>query len=414
MSRPQQAVILCGGLGTRLRPLTDTLPKPMAPVNGRPFLAYLVQQLREQGIRRIVLLTGYRGEMIHDYFGDGTSAGVQITYSQGPTEWETGRRVWEARDQLDSTFMLLYSDNYAPFDLDQLRSFHQTRGAALTVIVQAKRDANLRLRADGMVDLYDRTRTAPGLDFVEIGYMIVDRDRVVPAIDDPDASFSLTLQRLAENGQIAGFITSDPYHSISDMDRLRMSERYLANKRILMIDRDGTINTRPPKAEYVTCWEQFHWVEPTVEAMRQLAVKGFQFIVLSNQAGVARGMIDADMLSALHDRMRSELAEQGIETLAVYVCPHHWDAGCECRKPAPGMFLQASTAYQLRLNRTIYIGDDPRDSLAAYNAGCASALVGPERHAADDGPARPEQTADTLLELMPWIVKRFEEWEAIP
>ena len=75
----------------RLRPITDNLPKPMAPVNGRPFLAYLLQQLKEQGIRRVLMLTGYRGEMIHEFFGNGESFGVDICYSHGPVEWTHSR-----------------------------------------------------------------------------------------------------------------------------------------------------------------------------------------------------------------------------------------------------------------------------------------------------------------------------------
>ena len=124
MSRPEQAVILCGGLGMRLRPITDNLPKPMAPVNGRPFLAYLLQQLKEQGIQRVLMLTGYRGEMIHEFFGNGESFGVDICYSHGPVEWETGRRIFEARTELDSAFLLLYSDNYVPVNLEELYAFH--------------------------------------------------------------------------------------------------------------------------------------------------------------------------------------------------------------------------------------------------------------------------------------------------
>ena len=414
MDRPEQALILCGGLGTRLRPLTDTMPKPMAPVNGRPFLAHLVQQLREQGIGRIVLLTGYHGDMIRDFFGDGASAGVEISYSQGPAEWETGRRLWEARAVLEPSFLLLYSDNYAPFSLDKLHAFHTARGAVVSLIVQPKLRANIRMAEDGMVNLYDPTRTAPGLEFVEIGYMVIERDRLLPVMDDPDASFSRTLHRLADSHRLAGFVSRDPYHSTSDMDRLRLTERYLAHKRILLIDRDGTINARPPRAEYVMRWEDFHWVDATVEAMRELALKGFRFIVLSNQAGIARGMLDAEAVDAMNARMCDELRAQGIDILAVYVCPHHWDEGCDCRKPAPGMFFRASAEHQVRMNRTIYIGDDPRDSEVAYNADCLSILIGPGRHGAETGDAKPAQVAETLLELVPWTVSRFEEWESVP
>ncbi|MDQ3068394.1 MAG: HAD-IIIA family hydrolase [Acidobacteriota bacterium] len=412
MSRPEQAAILCGGLGTRLRPLTDNLPKPMAPVNGRPFLAYLIQQLREQGIRRIVLMTGYRGDQIREHFGDGGSTGVAISYSHGPAEWETGRRIWEARDLLDPRFMLLYSDNYVPFSLDRLHAFHVERGTIVSLLVQAKARANVLLGERGIVDVYDPARTTAGAAFVEIGYMVAERDRLLALMTGADVSFSATLKRLAEEKALAGFVQADPYHSISDLDRLRETERYLAHKRILLIDRDGTINARAPRAEYVTSWDQFHWVAPTVDAMRQLAAEGFRFIVLSNQAGIARGMQKASEVEALNARMREELARQGIDIVAVYVCPHHWDDGCECRKPSPGMFFQASADHQLRLNRTIYVGDDPRDSIAAYNAGCVGVLVGEDTVVNGDG--QPERTADTLPDLVPWLISRFQSWEAVP
>lgn len=412
--RPEQAVILCGGLGTRLRPLTDGLPKPMAPVNGRPFLAYLIQQLKEQGIRRIVLLTGYRGEMISAHFGDGAAVGVEITYSHGPSEWETGRRIWEARRQLDESFALLYSDNYAPFSLEKLFAFHVERGATVTLLVQPKKSANIRLGADGFVAAYDPSRTEAGLEFVEIGYMIAERDRLLPVFEDPDKSFSVTLRRLVGERQLAGLVSRDPYHSISDTERLRLTELYLASKRILLIDRDGTINARPPRAEYVTSWEKFRWVDETVAAMKDLAAIGFRFIVLSNQAGIARGMLDAHAVDTVNERMRAELALLGIDIIAVYVCPHHWDDGCECRKPKPGMFFQASAEHQLRMDRTIFIGDDPRDSAAAYNAECLSVLVGDERDALALGAPRASRTASTLPELVPWMIGKFMDWESVP
>ncbi len=411
---PQQAVILCGGLGTRLRPLTDDLPKPMAPVNGQPFLAYLVQQLKEQGIRSIVMLTGYRGEMIHAFFGDGASFGVEIGYSHGPAEWETGRRIWEARGVLAETFLLAYSDNYAPFSLAKLYAFHIELGTIVSLVVQAKASANIRLMPEGLVEIYDQSRTQPDLKYVEIGYMVAERDRLLPLMGEPDASFSVSLLKLATERQLGGFVSRDPYHSISDMERLRLTERYLAHKRILLIDRDGTINARPPRAEYVTSWDKFHWVEETVEGMKELAAQGFRFIVLSNQAGIARGMLDAGVVDAVNARMCEELGRLGIDILSVYVCPHHWDDGCDCRKPAPGMFFQASADHQLRMDRTIYVGDDSRDSVAAYNADCLSMLVGAERNSAPTGPARPIRIAEALPELIPSIVSKFEEWELAP
>lgn len=409
---PEQAVILCGGMGTRLRPLTDSLPKPMAPVNGRPFLEYLIQQLREQGVQRIVLLTGYRGESIREHFGDGTAAGVAISYSHGPAEWETGRRLWEAGALLEPHFMLLYSDNYAPVSCRQLWALHEGTQAAITLALQPKAKANVRLGADGFVELYDPSRTANDLAFVEIGYMMVTRDRLLAAIDR-DASLSVTLTALSERRELSGLACGEFYHSISDLERLQLAERYLAFKKILLIDRDGTINKRPARAQYVTDWDQFHWIDSTVEAMRQLAAEGFRFIVISNQAGIARGMLSRSGVDAINAQMCTELRKEGIEVLAKYVCPHHWDDGCNCRKPAPGMFYRASADHAVRLNRTIYIGDDPRDTLAARNAGCESALVGPGRDEHIPGSDGPDCAADSLTELVPWIISRFDTWASV-
>ena len=131
MNKPEQAVILCGGLGTRLRHHTDHLPKPMIPCNGKPFLWYLLQQMEEQGIHRFILLTGYLAEKIEQYFEEGSKWGWEIQYSQGPAEWGTGKRIWEAKEKLDERFLLLYSDNFVHFpkqiDFSQVFSGNYSR-----------------------------------------------------------------------------------------------------------------------------------------------------------------------------------------------------------------------------------------------------------------------------------------------
>lgn len=411
MTRPRQAAILCGGLGSRMRPLTDRMPKPMAPANGRPFLEYLIEQLREQGIRRVLLLTGYRGEMISAHFGDGAAFGVEISYAHGPVEWDTGRRIWEARALLDERFLLLYSDNFTPFSLDKLHAFHEARKPVLSFLLQPKATGNIRIGANGMVELYDPSRSASGLDHVEIGYMLVERDAMFAQYDQPDISFSRILERLAQKGALAGLVCGDPYHSISDPARWKLAERYLAAKRIVLIDRDGTINQRPPRGEYVTQWQDFHWNDDTVESMRKLAAAGFSFIVLSNQAGIARGMVSQAAVDQINRQMVQELETRGVRVHDVYVCPHHWDDGCECRKPKAGMFFRAAREHLLRMDRAAYIGDDPRDCLAAYNAECPSIIIGPERSVDPGGGAKPAVAAEALSEVVPWIIARFDARE---
>src|SRR5438132_2934010 len=93
LKRPTQAVILAGGRGTRLKPLTDSRPKPMVEIQGKPFLQYQIEQLREQGFQKILLLLGYLPEVVQDYCGDGSRWGIKIEYSVSAAEDETARRL---------------------------------------------------------------------------------------------------------------------------------------------------------------------------------------------------------------------------------------------------------------------------------------------------------------------------------
>jgi D-glycero-D-manno-heptose 1,7-bisphosphate phosphatase len=384
----------------------------MIPVNKIPFLSYLIEQLREQGISHVVLLTGYRGQQIEDYFGDGKRFGVAIGYSRGPAEWETGRRIWEARDQLESRFLLLYGDNFVPFNAAQALSFHLAHKRALSLLLAAKSNGNVRVDREGHVLRYEAARSEPGLDYVELGYMIVERDAVLALLTDPDVSFSKVLHRLVDNSLVAGRITGDHYHSISDPKRWQLTEEYLRLKRIILIDRDGTLNVRPPRAAYISRWEDFRWRQGALEGLVALAQAGFSFVQISNQAGIARGMLTQEQVDAVNERVAAELAERGVSLLRSYVCPHHWDDNCVCRKPAPGLFFRASHEFLLRLDRTVYVGDDPRDCQAAYNANVPCIYVGEKDEIASLPEAeRPAYIASTIDAAVPWIISRFESWE---
>lgn len=377
--RCDQAAIFCGGRGERLRPLTDSVPKPMVAVNGFPFLHHLLLQLKDNGLKRVVLMTGYLGEQIREYFHDGRSLGMDIAYSHGPLEWETGRRLWEARGLLEDHFLLLYGDNFVPYHHKRHLDFSQRQNKAICFIVQKKNKGNIRMKSDGCtVDVYDKTRSAEGLDFVELGYMVTNRE-IFGSYESPDVSFSDIIKKLVSRGGVAGRHVQDAYYSISDMDRLKLMEKYLSAKKILLIDRDGVINQKAPRGEYVRRWQDFHFVEKNIQGMEELARLGFSFIVISNQAGVARGVMTLQDVEDIHRCMKEKLKERGIRIPGIYVCPHHWDEKCFCRKPSPGLFFCASKDHVLRLDKTFYIGDDPRDCQAAEQAGCACLFIGDQQ-----------------------------------
>ena len=403
LRKPEQAVILCGGLGTRMRPYTNLVPKPMILCNGKPFLLYLIQQLIDLGVIRFLLLTGYLGDQIEDYFGDGRSFGCQIKYFRGPIEWNTGRRIWEARSVIDGRFFLLYSDNFVPFPIYKLLDVHDRCNASLTFMAAPKRPGNIEIDDKGIVQQYDNKR-ASGMQYVEIGYMVVEKDRTLGLFESTNCSFSDVLKSMAKKGEVSAFIQYDKYYSISDPERWRLAETYLRTKKIILIDRDGVINRKAPPGEYISNWAQFEWIQETRQAMGQLAKAGFKFIVISNQAGVARGLTKSSSLKYIHTNLKKKMLEEGVDVLNIYICPHHWEEKCFCRKPMPGLFFKASSEFSFRLDQTVYIGDDPRDCLAARNAGCGSIFLGSESDYRDLPPYnQPDFTSSNLIDALAYI-----------
>src|SRR5689334_18121330 len=170
--RPRQAVILAGGRGVRMRPLTDDRPKPMVEFHGRPFLAYVIEMLRDSGFDRVLLLLGYRAEVIQNYFGDGSRFGIDIEYSVSSPDDLTVRRVQLARHRIEDSFMLLYCDNYWPMRIDHMWSHYQAVGAPAMITVYTNGDGysrdSVRVHASGRVEVFDRSRVTPGLKGVEI------------------------------------------------------------------------------------------------------------------------------------------------------------------------------------------------------------------------------------------------------
>lgn len=377
--RPRQAVIFAGGRGERMRPLTDLVAKPMIEFHGRPFLEYLVELLRDEGISRILLLLGYRADVIQRHFSDGAKWNVQITYSVTAESDETGRRLALARASLDPTFLLLYGDNYWPLRLGPMWERFRTSGADAMVTVYRNRDGmtrnNVRLDDEDRVVEYDPTRTAAGLNGVEISYLLVSQ-AALGTLSDANLPFAqAVLAPLAARGRLLAYPTDHRYYGIGSAERLPRTAAFLAGSRAVILDRDGVLNRRPVRAEYVRSWAEFSWLPGAKEALALFATAGYRVVVVTNQPGIARGALTKAALEEIHERMAAEAATAHGRIDRIYVCVHGWDEGCECRKPRPGMLFDAQHDFDLDLTRTVFIGDDERDAAAAAAAGCPSRLV---------------------------------------
>ena len=379
MQKIRQAVILAGGEGTRLRPLTLTTPKPLINIHGKPFAEYLVELLKKNGIEEIIFLTGYLAEQFPAHFGDGSNFGLRIRYNETPIKDETGTRLRKAAPMLDEQFLLLYSDNYWPLNLEKLLAHHESAGTPATVTVYERNDPtkkNNMLVQNGMVEIYDKKRETESLNGVDIGFFILSKS-VLDLLPEGNVNFEKTvLPQLIEKRQLAGFLTKQPYWGLTDKERLPGVERALnPNRKVLFLDRDGIINVRPPKGDYVKKMEEFKFLPGAVEALQRLSKAGYEFYVISNQAGIARGFMTENDLAAIHQKMQKELARHGIAFSGIYYCPHGWDSLCECRKPKSGMLYQAAREHDIDLSRALFIGDDERDKEAGDAAGVKTILV---------------------------------------
>src|SRR3989344_4471594 len=183
----RQVVILSGGRGERLMPLTAHLNKGMIPVAGRPFLEHLIELFKQNGIKRFLILTGHAAESITDYFGDGRKFGVEISYHYAPPEWNHGKRLVDALPFVDDFFLLLRNDIYWPFKLEiHLKHFHnQDLPALMTVYLNENKDGiygpnnNVRINEKGNIERYDSVLSDdPFYQGQDIGFFLIKK-RVV-------------------------------------------------------------------------------------------------------------------------------------------------------------------------------------------------------------------------------------------
>ncbi len=386
-SRPRQAVILAGGRGTRMHPITLDRPKPMVPVLGRPFLEYQIEQLRQEGFERVLLLLGYLPQVVVDHFGDGSRFGVSIEYAVTDPDDLTSSRVSNARHLIDPCFLLLYCDNYWPMRMERLWRRFCAAGRPGMITVYSNKDGYSRgsviVDRDHNVAVFDRLRTTPGLQGVEISYAILT-DLALELLPEEDTLFEEAIYTpLAARNRLAGFVSEHRYYGVGSIERLPATERFMRRERTILVDRDGVLNRKPPRAHYVRSWDEWVWIPGSRQALALLTAAGYRIIVISNQAGIARGAMSAADLEAIHCRMRAEAEAAGGKITAIYHCPHGWDEDCDCRKPKPGMLYAAQHDFDLDLTRTLFVGDDDRDRQAAEAADCLYAQVSEQRSLLD-------------------------------
>ncbi|HVX66317.1 MAG TPA: nucleotidyltransferase family protein [Bryobacteraceae bacterium] len=227
-----QAVILAGGLGTRLRPITETVPKPMVPVAGRPYLEYQIDWLRKLEITNVVLLVGYLAEQVEGYFGDGRRFGVTIAYSREPRPLGTGGALKLALPLLAESFLVLNGDSYLPVDYRPLAALLESSGAeaVLAAYDNALGDTgvrhNLDVAGDGRVLRYEKGSRTP-MTHVDAGAFMLRR-RVLALTGAPEFSLENELfPALIARRQLFALPVRQRFYDMGTPAGLAMLEEFL-------------------------------------------------------------------------------------------------------------------------------------------------------------------------------------------
>jgi histidinol-phosphate phosphatase family protein len=272
----------------------------------------------------------------------------------------------------------MYSDNYWPMRIDSMWDRFIKSDTDMQITVYSNKDKysrdNVRIE-NGLVGLYDVSRVRENLQGVEIGFAIMKKS-VLDMLSDGNINFEkVVYPMLSEKRRLSAYVTDHRYYSVGSYERLELTDSFLKRCPAIILDRDGVLNKKAPKAEYVRSRDDFKWLPGALEGVRLLKDAGYIIAIVTNQAGIARGMMTESDLSNIHEMMKNDLARNGATVDAIYYCPHGWDDNCECRKPKPGMLFQAQRDFHIDLSRVYFVGDDVRDRETADRAGSRFLMV---------------------------------------
>jgi NDP-sugar pyrophosphorylase family protein len=223
--------ILCGGLATRLRPVTATIPKSLIPINEEPFLAHQLRLLEATGFEKVVLCIGFLGERIREFAGDRFGR-LEISYSfDGPKLLGTAGAISRAFPCLEQSFFVLYGDSYLPCDYRRVENdFKQSGKSGLMTVYRndGKYDSSNVEFENGRILRYDKTNKTPGMRYIDYGLGVFDKSAFAGLPGDEPSDLAGVYRRLLERNDLAASEVADRFYEIGSLEGIRDLEHYLS------------------------------------------------------------------------------------------------------------------------------------------------------------------------------------------
>ena len=427
-----KVLILAGGKGTRLGEKTKLIPKPMIEVGGIPVLQHQVELFKSYGFTDITILVNHLSDAIIQHLGNGHKFGVSITYYSEHEPLGTAGGLKDLEESLNEDFFLLYGDVMINMDLQRFVDFHKDKKSDCTLVVHP----NDHPQDSDLLDMDDHGRViafhskphedgryyrnlvnaglyilSPGiLHFIKKGRKADFGHDIFPLIIKKVNMFGYnTAEYLKDMGTPARL-----EKVINDLESGRIQRStYKLQRPCIFLDRDGVLNEDTDLISHHEGLELFEFVP---EAIKRINKSEYLSVVVTNQSVVARNMCTVDDLKDIHNKMETLLGEKGAYLDAIYFCPHHPDGGfsgenklfkvnCECRKPKPGMLLDAAKMFNINLKDSWLVGDSDRDIKAGKAAGCTTIAVRTGR-STHTSTVNPDYWFENLTEAVSFIIDK--------
>ena len=408
-----KTILMAGGRGTRIAELFPNIPKPLIPVAGMPILEREIKSLCAQGFKDIILTVGYLADKIIAYFGDGSLFGAKIDYFVEEFPLGNAGALFRLRKKIgDEPFLLLNADAAFDVDFNRMVAFHQNHGGLVTLFTHPNShpyDSGLIIadenghvekwlaKEDERPQWYDN-RVNAGLHVIDSKVLDISLKSLEINKESgfPQGKVDLDRQILKplcgsnlmfcydSPEYVKDMGTPERFHQVeADYRNGVVQAKNLTNKqKAIFLDRDGTINKY---VGFLRNIDDFELIKGVAEAIKLINQSGYLAIVVTNQPVIARGEVTWEELNEIHKKMATLLGKEGAYVDGIYVCPHHPDKGfegerpeykidCDCRKPKPGLLLQAAKDFNIDLSESYMIGDSHRDVEAGENAGVKKSI----------------------------------------
>lgn len=397
-----KVVIIAGGQGTRIASVNAEVPKAMIPIDGKPIIERQVELAKRYGYTDFLFITGHLGNVISDYFGDGSRLGVHIEYYHEQQPLGTAGALGYLKDKLQEDFFVFYGDTVMDFDMDCMLRYHREHQADATLFVHPNDhpyDSDIvSLAADHHVEAFHIKPHPEGFVSRNIvnASLFIFSPKILQEIETGHKQHieKDILPRCLKKGmRLFGYLsaeyikdmgTPDRYHAVVEDVRSGKVQRLNRNnpRPAVFLDRDGTINR---EVHFLNDPTRMQLLDGAAEAIRLINQKGYLAIVVTNQPVIARGEATWEQLNEINAKMETLLGKEHAYLNDIYICPHHPDKGfegerpeykivCDCRKPKPGLLLRAARDWNIDLAHSIMIGDSERDVQAGENAGVMKSI----------------------------------------